>query len=243
MTTSVSKYALEWSVTRDSFALTVDGKAVGPGPAHYKTIEDAFRYAGAWIWIFAEASQRSGGRGHGHEWDTLVFLADGKYGFLTPQPNEERHAAGPNALLNQHRKAHALKDATIVGYLHSHPAGARVAFDTAGEVLSPIDLENECISGDLGVAVGNPQWWIGALTPKAKIIRAKLRPAMLLTLTPHLTFGSCTPLTSTLKKLLRSNRDNLFDWRTDQEIQGAKWKPFEQAFREKCIAQASHELN
>jgi hypothetical protein len=127
--------------------------------------------------------------------------------------------------------------------LHSHPVGPRAIFDTAGEVLSPIDLEDECVAGDLGAALTNPQWWVGALTPKAKIIRAKLRPAALLKLSPHLVRGTCASITDELKKLVRIHRNILFEWHIDQRIQGANWKPFEHGFREKCIAEASHELN
>jgi hypothetical protein len=243
MTVSGSKYALEQSITRDSFAMTVDGKAVGPGPAHYESLEAAFRGAGAWIWIFAEASLRSRGPGHSREWDTLVFLSGGKFGFLTPRVNEERHAAGPNDFYLQHRKTHALNGATVVGYLHSHPAGPHVVFETAGEVLSPIDLEAGDVAGDLGVALTNPQWWVGVLTPKAKITRARLRPAALAQLRQQQSVGPGMPVTAELKKFVRNNRDRLFDMRTDQPMQGANWKPFERGFREKCIAEASHDLN
>ena len=243
MNSSGSKYALDVSITRDSFAITIDGKAVGPGPAHYGTLEAAFCGAGAWIWIFAEASGRSRGPGHGYEWDTLIFHAGGKYGFLTPRVNEERHAAGPNALFTEHRKTHALKGATVVGYLHSHPAGAHSVFETAGEVLSPIDLENGDVAGDLGVALTNPRWWVGVLTPKAKIIRARLRPAVLAQLSPNQPIGPGMPVTSELKKFVRNNKDRLFDMSTDQVVQGANWAPYARDFREKCIAEARHELN
>jgi hypothetical protein len=241
-----SKYALDVSVTRDSFAITIDGKAAGPGPAHYGSLESAFRGAAAWIWIYAEASLRTGrrsqNRGHGYEWDTLIFQAGNKYGFLTPQINGDRHAAGPNAIYMTHRKTHALQGTTIAGYLHSHPADPRAAFDTVGEFLSPIDLGGISVVGDLGVALANPQWWIGVLTPQAKVYRARLRVALLRQLVSGFVTGSNMPVTPELRKLVRQNRDRLFDFKEDQPVQGGNWKPFAHDFREKCIAEAINDL-
>ncbi len=242
MSANGSKYALDVSITRDSFALTVDQKPVGPGPAHYGALDVAFRAAGAWLWIYAEASQRKRGPGHGHEWDTLLFRAGGKYGFLTPRPNGERHAAGPNAIVADHRKSDVLQGAMVVGYIHTHPAGPHAAFDTAGEILSPIDLEQGDVAGDLGVALSNPQWWIGVLTPQAKITRARLRTAVLQQFSPEQPFGSNVPVTEELKKIVRRNRDRLFEMQIDQQAQGGKWKPFAPDFREKCIAEATNDL-
>ena len=67
------KYALCHSVTADSFSMSVDGKVVGPGPAHFGELKTATVAAADWLWITAEASHRRGGKGHHHEWSTVVF--------------------------------------------------------------------------------------------------------------------------------------------------------------------------
>jgi hypothetical protein len=242
-----SKYALDVSITKDSIAITIDGQAVGPGPAHYGTLREAFRGAAAWTWIYAEASLRTGrrsaNRGHGYEWDTLLFQAGSKYGFLTPQINGDRHAEGPNAIYMAHRKTHALKGASVVGYLHSHPADPKAAFDTVGEQLSSIDLDGASVVGDLGVALANPRWWIGVLTPQAKVYRARVRSAMLQQLGSNFVSGSNMPVTPELRKFVRQHRDRLFDFKEDQPAKGQNWKPFAADFREKCIAEAINDLN
>ena len=247
MLSNGSKYALDVSITRDSFAVTIDGRANGPGPAHYGSLKSAFRSAAAWLWIYAEASLRTHGRGqnrgHGYEWDTLVFRAGNKYGFLTPQINGDRHAAGPNAFYMRHRKSHVLQGTTIAGYLHSHPSDPRAAFDTVGELLSSIDLDGVDVAGDLGVALANPQWWIGVLTPQAKVYRARLRATALQQMGSDFVSGSNMPVTPELRKLVRQNRVRLFDFKEDQPAQGAKWKPYAPDVREKCIAEAINDLN
>ena len=244
MTFNPNKYALDASAHRDMFNVRVDGKDEGPGPAHYQTIKDAFKAAGVWIWLFAEAKERSNGRrrhrsgkGLRREWDTTIFKSGGRYGFTTPEEQAYAHAWG-HKNHGFFRQRQMLTNASAVGYLHSHPRGGAAAFEKAGNVFSGIeeDLDTGKMVGDLAYAVMFPKLWVGLLKPKGGVVRVRLRAAIAAEFTRRgLTTGTEMQYATVRPILAKYRGHNLFQRTHDVPDQGRGWEPGSAEWREKRL--------
>jgi hypothetical protein len=252
MASAEEKYALKSSVHLDAFNMNVDGKVVGPGPAHYALIEIAFRAAGAWIWYFAEASLKAGGKGHDHEWDTFIFKDRGtaKFGFTTPEVQGKSHAGG--LVVRSIAAMSHLQNEKVetVGYLHSHPGGPQVAGEYAAEIFSPVLFDDRGgVYGDLGVVYlySGRNWWIGVLTPKGQIKRAQLTDQVLEEIkTRRAAIESTEYPSKEIRKILKRPEDRIFVIVEDQVRQSAEWdpdwKPGTSDWRKKCVETALEEM-
>lgn len=237
-----SNYQPSYPHTADSFPLVIDGKVVGPGPAHYSSPHEAVVNSADWLWIFAEASRRCGGKSHHHEWATLVFqAADGRFGFLSPQPFGEYHGGGPSTF-QLHRIAVG-KGAQRVVFMHSHPRGAR-AIGTAGKKFSGIELEDDgTFSGDEAAAIQYPALWIGLLAPDGAVMRIRFKESYRNQLPPDTIFGRQMPMTNQLWRMYRRHKREMFDRHHDRGRVGRNWIPWnDEKWREKCIAEIVHEM-
>jgi hypothetical protein len=96
-----------------------------PDPATTPAPAKAICGAADWIWVYAEASESLRRPGRGAEWTTYIF-ADAStklYGFTTPESHGEVHATTTD--VPAIKKKLAGRIGTVVGSMHSHPAGAR----------------------------------------------------------------------------------------------------------------------
>ena len=246
MTFDASKYLPEKAAHPDMFNVQVDGQAEGPGPAHYSTLQDVFVGASDWIWLYAEATRRNGGKGLTREWDTTIFRSGSKYGFTTPRQQSYSHASG-HRNLRFFRQRLALESATPVGYLHSHPRGGAADFEFAGSanVLSRIDEDPATgqMTGDLAYAVMFPNLWVGLLNPKGGVYRVKLRPAVVHEFARRgLTTGTGMLYDDVRPVLAKYRKQGLFETRTDRGDRGRGWAPGSSAWREKRIGLIESEV-
>jgi hypothetical protein len=158
-----------------------DGKEQGPGPAHYDSVDKAFKDAAKWLWVFAEASVRIGRRSQGHsiEWDAFVFqdLSTKQYGFTTPEPHGHDYAEAVATRARQIRRTRGYK---LRAYIHSHRSGLLAMGDTS-QTFSRIGvLENGAIDGDLAAAYmfaalfPTEEVWVGLVTPTGALKRVRL---------------------------------------------------------------------